>query len=1026
MLFFRPSLHNKFLVFIIGSLILLLGVLTYVIVDWEARLLVRKDIEKQHLLAHVIVADLQKSMLEGRPRSFLDLLKRLRGTPGIVKLEVLRSDGKPAFGTAGDRILIQQYGMVFGAGEEAEFPEIDAPHVHTIISPLKNDTACRNCHGSDRQVLGAVLVSYSMEDSLRQIERGKRDLVSLLSVIIFLIGCILYLINRFVVLKPLATLHKGAERIGRGDLAHRIRLSTDDELQDVAQAFNVMAGRLEESYRGLENRVRERTAQLSQAMEDVRGKAVRLYRYSRDMATISRLSTNVFNTELSLDELLDSFMTGLSRRLGYRQAMLCLVDRSRVWLDVTRDRGLGFLLPPEGQSLLDDGPFMNLVRSGEVQILDGRTAAAFGLGSGLPGRSDEHPDLYCIPLLKRAHGKKCRQVMSCIKTDCPAYQEQATPCWLVDHTLCGSPIIEAYQNKLAYCMTCTMFPVIGLLVVAAGNKERTSRSRNLRVLRILAAEMAAALENHRLHAENQRMVRELLELHRVTASALADLSLTKALDVFIDSALKFADIDACAFWLASPDGRELARAGDGTADAGGDGMAFPGRLPAGEGLVGRALGSQNNFVICYDVLHNDATPLGGFSAAHGLPALLAVPLKNKDGPFGVFSAHRRSAEPFLESEIAALMLLANQAAMGINVCKLSEELKDYNRELARRTNLLSGILSSMSSGIMLIDADGDVALINEVGAGILHFRRENLMNRRLADLFPETAAFARSVGPYQEIEVRMPDGSLVPIGFSSTYYRGLSEEQEGVIVVFRDLSELKALRSELLNKERFAAMGRVVAGAAHEIRNPLFGISSVGQILERESENPAHRELVSALLSETRRLNQLVDEMLVYGKPMTIRREECDVASLWREVVDLHRGELKRLEIGFSGDPHVGSVPAFLDANQIRQVFLNLLRNAIDATPPGGMISLQFLLDERYVITTLTDSGRGIPADNKDKIFELFFTTKPKGTGLGLAICKKIVQDHGGEIAVESVEGKGTAITVKLPYRGTGEHRKPE
>lgn len=1019
MLFFPPSLHNKFLVFVIGSLILLFGVLTYVIVEREARLLVQKDIEKQHIMAQAIVADLQKSMLEHRPRSILELLKRLREASGVVRLEVVDSDGKRAFGIAGERLFIQQFDQVFSAGTEVDFSETGEPPVHTIVYPLKNDTACRNCHGSGKRVLGAVLVSYSMEDSIREIEQSKRDLTSVLFIIIFLIGCLLYFITRIEVLRPLATLHNGAERIGKGDLAHRINVSTGDELQDVARAFNTMAGRLEESYGGLESRVRERTTQLRQAMEDVRSKAIRLYRYSRDMATISQLSTKVFNTDLSLDELLDSFMTGVSRGLGYQQAMLCLVDRNRVWLDVKRDSGLTFLLPATGLSLLSDNPFMNIVRSGEVQILDERTADTFGLGDTIARLADQRRDLYCIPLVKRIHGKKCSQIMSCIKTDCPAYDEHTRPCWLVDHTLCGNPIIESYQNKLAYCMTCAMFPVIGILVVSAGNEERGSRSRNLRVLRILAAEMAAALENHRLHAENQQIVRELLELHRVTASALADLSLSKALDVFTDSALKFAEIDACAFWLMSPDGRELARVG-GSADTSKDKDAFPDRLPVGEGLIGQAMGRQSSFVINYNVSRSDTTLLSNFAAAQGLHALIAVPLKNKDGPLGVFSAHRRNAAPFLESEIAALMLLANQAAMAINVCKLNEELKDHNRELARRTNLLSGILSSMSSGIMLLDATGTVTLINEVGAGILRSRREDLINQRLTDLHPEMDTFVTStVGPYQEIDIRLADGSLAPIGFSSTYYRGLSEEQEGVIVVFRDLSELKALRSELMNKERFAAMGRVVAGAAHEIRNPLFGISSVGQILERELVDPAHRELVRALLSETKRLNELVEELLVYGRPMTLRQEDCDVAALWREVLDMHRDELARLEIGFLGDPHFRPVQTYLDANQIRQVFLNLLRNAIDATPPRGTITLQFLLDNRYIIIKLTDTGMGIPADNKDKIFDLFFTTRPKGTGLGLAICKKIVQDHGGEIAIESAEGKGTSVTIKLPHRGT-------
>jgi signal transduction histidine kinase len=151
---------------------------------------------------------------------------------------------------------------------------------------------------------------------------------------------------------------------------------------------------------------------------------------------------------------------------------------------------------------------------------------------------------------------------------------------------------------------------------------------------------------------------------------------------------------------------------------------------------------------------------------------------------------------------------------------------------------------------------------------------------------------------------------------------------------------------------------------------------------------------------------------------MQLHLEHCSLAAIWQEVIGMHRGELERRGIRLVSDPLVGQVMAYLDANQIRQVFLNLLRNSIDATRPGGQITIRMLLEDRYIIFRIADTGVGIPQGNLDKIFDLFFTTKPKGTGLGLAICKKIVQDHGGNIAVASEEGKGAAVTVKLPYRG--------
>jgi PAS domain S-box-containing protein len=1008
----RFKLHTKFLVLVLGSLIAVLGGLSCLIITREASLLTQKSIEKQHALAFAIASNLQDNMIEGRPRRTLSLIRHLGGASGLVRLEVLRRDGLPAFGAPGARVTAPQLARTFATGKEVHYEEDGDPPLSTIIIPLKKERACVGCHKAYGPILGAVMVSLSREDIIRELAHSRRHLITLFSFIILLIGGLLYIAIRKVVLNPLSQLHRGAESLGKDGFSGRIDIRTDDEFQDLAAAFNGMAKRIEESYTVLECKVSERTTQLRAAMEDIQDKAARLYKYSRDMATISRLSTKAFNIDLSQDELLDRFLWEVTHGLRHSEAMFCLVDRERVSLDVKRDTGLGKLLLFTSQSLLSSDPLVQLARAGKVAVLESAPGPQ-------DGQSPARSAFYVIPLLNRTHTKACWQITSCIKKDCPAYHSPDTPCWLVKNTLCGNPLMECFENKLSYCVTCPVFPVVGVLVVRTEPQERPLRSKAVSVLRILAAEMAAALENQRLHEKNQQMVRDLLELHRVTAAALSELSVQRALEVFTDSALRFAALDACAFWLVSSDGRELERRAAGGIDEAALADFCPERLPAGEGLVARAL-RERNFMIDYNVARNDTTPLARIGAVHGLNSLLAIPLKGERGVFGVFTAHKRNNSPFLETDIAAFMLLVNQAAMAADVCLLNDELKTQNFELARHTNLLSGILSSMSSGVMLIDENGTVLLVNQAGASLLQAGREDLVGGKLADLYPATAAFVRSqTGPYQEIEVLMPDGNAVPIGFSSNRYQGVAGEQQGIIVVFRDLSEVKVLEAELLRKERFAAMGRVVSGVAHEIRNPLFGISSVGQIFERELENPAHRELAGVLLSETRRMNQLVESLLLYSRPMKLNLEWCDLLQLWKEVIVLHRDELEQKGLVVSGELDHSHRKAYLDANQIRQVFLNLLRNSIDATPAGGTISIKVLLDDRFNVFRINDTGVGIPSADKDKIFDLFFTTKPKGTGLGLGICRKIVQDHGGDIIVESIEGKGTTVTVRLPYRST-------
>ena len=1011
-------LHTKFLALVLGSLVLFLGLLSIIIVEREALLLKKKAEHEQHFLSFTIYSDLRNHMLKGTPRSTLKLMEDLRGRHGLMKLEALRKDGYPAFGVRGKRFAGPQLGQVFESGQELSFGEELDPPLRTILYPLRNDPECRTCHRGQEAILGVLHISLSLEDSRREIAANTGRLALFLGALITVTGGVLYVLVRKFVLQPLEILHAGAERIGRGDLKHRISLATGDEIQVLAGSFNAMAKRLEESHAGLEQKVRERTA-------EVRDKATRLYEFSRDMATISRLSTKVFNAEQPLDTMLDRFLWAISHGLGYRRSILCLVDRKHALLEVKRDAGLGEILGITRQPLSGPDPFAALVRSGrELYVRDVAQDPVFSRccrQGGVP----ELKGLLVVPIRSGTQDRLCREAKSCTRTDCPAYQNEEEKCWLVQNTLCGDPLMESYGDKLAYCMSCEVFPVLGVLIVAA-REDRQLRRRDISVLRIVAAEMGAALENHRLHEDNRQLLAALLGLHTVTATAVAGLSPDAALAAFADSAMRFSGFDACSFWILSPDGRELVRKAA-RFPAAADESFCPRSLPADRGVLAAAI-SRNEAAAEYTLPLQDPAGLGGSRMAGEFPALLAVPLKTGQRAIGAFCLHKKSRTPFFEREIAAFKLLANHAAMTVNVCRLNEELKIQNRELASKSNLMGGILQNMSSGVMLLDNSGTIRLINQAGAMLLLFAPEEMLHRRLLDLIPDAEHFVTAApGAYHETELRRGDGGSLSIGFSIALFTGQGGAPEGTIVIYRDLTEIKSLQAAVLSKERFATMGRVVAGVAHEIRNPLFGISSIGQIFERELNNPAHLDLVKALLSETGRLNHLVEELLIYGRPIPLSLAACDLRQLWEEVAAMHREELTTKGIAFEGDLERGHTRAVLDAHQIRQVFLNLLRNAIEATPRDGKITVRLLLEDRYIIFRITDTGTGIAAQNISRVFDLFFTTKSKGTGLGLAICRKIIEDHGGGIALESREQegpdgpRGTTVTVRLPHRGTME-----
>ncbi len=360
--------------------------------------------------------------------------------------------------------------------------------------------------------------------------------------------------------------------------------------------------------------------------------------------------------------------------------------------------------------------------------------------------------------------------------------------------------------------------------------------------------------------------------------------------------------------------------------------------------------------------------------------------------------------------------------------QLEERVKEQTMELLRSKQLTENIISNMASGLLVVNLIGQVTMINRQGEEFLRIPRERLLGQRFLDLFPGAQELL-AVRPEiftRELALQLPDGSVIPLGFGNSYLLDPRGVREGIIVVFRDLREIKKLQEEIRRKDRLATIGEVAAGVAHEIRNPLFGISSVAQILSREvTFSPTHGELVNAMLAEIRRLNVLVEDLLLYGRPSQLTRRPEDLHQIWDEILGLHRDQTEERTVTITRqfDPHLPLVP--VDGNKIRQVFLNLLKNALEATPPGGAITLRTRRVETghkispCVEVSVADTGTGIPAEQVEKIFDLFFTTKSSGSGLGLPLSRRIVEDHGGTLTVASALGKGSLFTLHLPLSET-------
>ncbi len=359
-----------------------------------------------------------------------------------------------------------------------------------------------------------------------------------------------------------------------------------------------------------------------------------------------------------------------------------------------------------------------------------------------------------------------------------------------------------------------------------------------------------------------------------------------------------------------------------------------------------------------------------------------------------------------------------------------ERLAEATQNLADLRRLHERIIESIRSGLITTDLGGKIYTFNAAAAEITGFRAEEMIGRSIHSLLgdiSEPISMTLEHGneseqpPRFEADLVTPEGFRVRIGYSVSQLFSETNKTSGLIVTFQDLTEIRSMEENVRRKDRLAAVGRVGAGLAHEIRNPLGAMRGAIQVLESSfPKESVHTELMEIILRESDRLNSIITNFLSYARPKAGNFVETDICESIRETIKLLRHSPDVSEKHFLST-ELPDCPVIVmgDATQLKQIFWNLARNAIKAMPEGGEFQIGLKnLSSRRIRITFEDSGKGMTPEQVEQLFEPFSNSTTGGTGLGLSIVYQIVRDHNGIIKVTSSEGDGTTITIELPTEG--------
>ncbi|MEJ2219362.1 MAG: ATP-binding protein [Desulfobacterales bacterium] len=371
--------------------------------------------------------------------------------------------------------------------------------------------------------------------------------------------------------------------------------------------------------------------------------------------------------------------------------------------------------------------------------------------------------------------------------------------------------------------------------------------------------------------------------------------------------------------------------------------------------------------------------------------------------------------------MGTILLLVGFA--GFTLLFLVQSYRSTRASLSRIKAFSDNVVENVPIGLLALDHQGKIAAFNRGAEAILKMSALQVIGQSAERILPAGLLDEINHSKKQadviekEIECKMADGKMVPLEIGASSLKDENDVFLGNVLLFKDLTEVRALRREVARSQRLASVGRLAAGVAHEIRNPLSSIKGFATYFkERYPDRPEDQQTADIMIQEVDRLNRVVGQLLEFARPISIKPKTISLEALLNDAVRLikERAAEKNITVNTRNTTQINT--AWGDPDRINQILLNLFLNAIDAMENGGELDVEISSDDsREICISVSDTGCGISPQDIPRVFDPYFTTKSTGTGLGLAIAHNIAEVMGGRISVESPQDRGTIFRVFFP-----------